>query len=353
MKVKKLFLLGTVALLLVPNSVNAFSEKTITEYSNGIVKVIEGKVSEEDEILNRYSEDIEINGNKYIVSNVGREKTNENTKEESKSFTEILNINNEDKIREHFGDVYQYEDSDYAGTLKLSNVEVKTLNQGSYEEIDEKTIQFSGYSQNDLNDINKETTINGITYYLINVKWNIETSQNIDNQEVPQTYSGTMIYQTVLTRKNPDKYEVTATFTGEVDRKDFIYNYSIYYEPVKEKNKPVENEPETYDNSDEYRKIIISGIGIAGIILALLLNKNTKVYNKTDKGYKLIGRYNVNKAEDVINITNNYYKTKSNIYSIKLDEKTYKKLKDKTIYLQIKKYKKPVIVNKQYIEILM
>ena len=179
MNVKKIFLIGTVTLLLFQNPVNAYFEKNITEHSNGIVKIVEGTASEENTILNKYAKDIEIAGKKYSVSSVERRETDENTKEEIKILTKVLDTNNKEKIKSYFGETYQYENTDYSGTLKLSNIEVQALEQGNYEVIDEKQIQFNNYQQNDLNNIEKEIKINDITYYLINVNWNVETSELI------------------------------------------------------------------------------------------------------------------------------------------------------------------------------
>lgn len=345
MNVKRMFLLGAATLLIFQNQVNAYTEKEMTEYTNGIVKEIQANVSEENIILDSFTKDIEIDGKMYAVESVEREKTNENIKIETMQKTEILSTKNEEKIKQHFGESYKYEDEEFKGELPLTNIEIKVIDQGSYEVIDEKRIEFNGYSQNDLNDIAKEKQINNITYYLINVDWQVENSETVDNQQVPTSYKGTMIYQTVLTKKNPSKYKVTVTYEGEVEKIDTIYNYSVFYKPIEE----VIEEPQ--DNA--IVPIIISGLGIGLLAIFLLSNYNIKIYNKTDNGYKLIGKFKITNKNKVIDITKYQYKVSSNMYSLKLKKSLYRKMKDKLIFIQIKNIKKQVYVNTPYMEILI
>lgn len=349
MNVKKICLLGSMVLLLFQhNVVNAYEEKNTTQYKNGVVTVIQGSLSEENTILEDFTKEIEINGTLYTTSSIERNETNNNTKIETKQKTEILNTRNEEIIKKHFENTYLFEDEEFKGELPITNIEVKSIGQGNYEEIDEKRIDFEGYSQNDLNNVEKEITLNNIKYYLIKVDWKPEKVEIIDNQEVPLSYQGTMIYQTVLIKKNPDKYEITVTYSGEVKRTDTIYEYSILYQPVVEEN--IENKPKEND----IVPLIISGIGVGIIIFILLINKgNIKVYNKTDKGNKLITRFKVGDKNKMIDITKYQYKTSSNIYCLKLNNKLYEKMKNKTIYLQIDKIKKQVYINAQYIEIII
>lgn len=346
MNVKRIFLLGTIVLLFSQYPVKAYTEKDITQYSNGIVKTVEGCVSEENQILNDFEKEIMVNGELYNVSTIERELAEENTKEETKQKTEILNTNKIENIKKHFGETYSFENEEYKGELLLDNTEVKVIDQGSYEEIDEKRIDFNNYSQNDLNDIAKEKVINKKTYYLINVDWQVEKSETIDNQEVPISYKGVMIYQTVLTKKNPSKYEVTVFYKGNVERKDSIYKYSILYEPVKDENPIVEE--------NKILPIIISGLGIGIFVVILLINSgNIKVYNKTDTGYKCIGKFKITNKNKVIDISKQHFKTNSNMYSLKLSKSLYRKIKNETIFVQISKYKKQIYVNSQFIEFII
>ena len=134
MNVKRIFLLGAATLLIFQNQVNAYTEKDYTEYTNGIVKEIQANISEENMILESFTKEIEINGKMYTVESVEREKTKENIKIETMQKTEVLTTKNEDKIKQHFGESYLYEDEEFKGELPLTNIEIKTIDQGSYEE---------------------------------------------------------------------------------------------------------------------------------------------------------------------------------------------------------------------------
>lgn len=348
MNLKKVCLLGSIALILLQGQVKAYEEKNITEYTNGIVTTVQGTISEESEIVQDYAKDIIVNGKPYTTSSVERNEFSDNIKTESKQKVEVLNTNNEEKIRSYFGNTYLFEDEEYKGELPITDIQIRTIDQGSYEEIDEKKINFNNYSQNDLIEIAKEITLNNKTYYLINVNWKAEKAEVIDNQEVPKTYQGTMIYQTVLTKKNPSKYEVTVTYSGNVSKKDTIYEYSILYQPVEI--------PEVVEEKEEINivPIIISGLGIGIVALLVFLGlENIKVYNKTDKGNKLIGKFRINKDKKIIDITKYQYKTSSNIYCLKLNNSLYRQIKGKPIYLQVGQIKKLVYINAQYVEIII
>ena len=113
MNVKRIFLLGTAALLLFQNQVNAYTEKEMTEYTNGFVKEIQANISEENIILNSFTKDIEINGKMYAVESVEREKTKDNIKNETIQKTEILNTKSDEKIKQYFGETHTYKDEEF------------------------------------------------------------------------------------------------------------------------------------------------------------------------------------------------------------------------------------------------
>lgn len=348
MNVKRICLFGSIALILLQGQVKAYEEKDVTEYTNKIVTIVQGASSEENQILQDYAKDIIVNGKTYTTNSVEKNELSDNIKNESRQKTEILNTNNEEKIKKHFGVTYLFEDDSYKGELPITDIKTRAIDQGSYEEIDEKKINCNNYSKNDLIEIAKEITLNNKTYYLINVNWKAEKVQVIDNQEVPITYQGTMIYQTVLTKKNPSKYEVTVTYSGNVAKKDTMYEYSILYQPVEI--------PQVVEKKEEINivPIMISGLGIGIVSLLVILGLgNIKVYSKTDKGNKLIGKFRISKDKKIIDITKYQYKTSSNIYCLKLNKSLYKTMKDKPIYLQVGQIKKLIYINAQYVEVII
>ncbi|MDO5555135.1 MAG: hypothetical protein Q4G09_00330 [Clostridia bacterium] len=342
MNVKRIVLLLIVALFSIQYQVNGYVEIDTIEYEKKRFKtIVEGNFSEENKIIEAFSKDIQIDGIMYTTESIEKTKSNSNFKEKTDQKQELLNTNNHEEIKKHFGEMLYYEDSNYKGELKITDIKFETITQGTYEEVDEKKIEFTGYSQNDLNQILKEKKINNTTYYLINVDWQVEDTETIDNQEIPKKYKGVMIYQTILNKKNPDKYNVIVTYSGEVERIDPIYNYSIYYTPI------------TIDKPKETIPIIISGIGIGILTLLLFLKGNVKVYNKNTKGFKYLGKFKINEKNKVIDITKYQNKVNSNIYSLKINKKLYEKMKNKLIYIKIGKFKKQVYINNRYIEIII
>ena len=241
---------------------------------------------------------------------------------------------------------------EYEGDIPITNININTINHGQYQELREKKIEFNDYSKNDLDNIKKEITDGNETYYLINVDWQVENTETIDNQEVPKSYKGTMLYQTVVAINNPNTYEVTVTYKGNVSKKEKEYRYTALY--VKEEiPEPVIEEEEK--DSIIVPTIIVSGIGIGlGVLIFLLSNKNATIYNKTDSGYRTIGRFKLQgNNENVIDISKYNHKIDSNIYSLKLNKSIYEKLKGKIIYVKIENISKPLTINNQFIEFII
>ena len=125
------------------------------------------------------------------IKSINKEETNQNYISKEKSKTEILDNSNEQYIRNYFGNSENFDDGEYKGTLVISNIDIQNINNGYYEKIDEKKLNFNNYNDNDLNNISKEITIDNVKYYLINVEWEADQIQNIDGENVPLTYKGT------------------------------------------------------------------------------------------------------------------------------------------------------------------
>ena len=138
------------------------------------------------------------------IKSINKEETNQNYISKEKSKTEILDNSNEQYIRNYFGNSENFDDGEYKVTLVIYNIDIQNINNGYYEKIDEKKLNFNNYNDNDLNNISKEITIDNVKYYLINVEWEADQIQNIDGENVPLTYKGTQIYQTKKKVKNPD-----------------------------------------------------------------------------------------------------------------------------------------------------
>ena len=304
--------------------------------------------SEESEFLSSIQQEYEENNDKYKLINYFKDEDEKNTKVVTAYKTGIIDSNKKETIIEHFGDNLNYEDNEYSGTILLIDYEIKTISNGKYEAIDEKKIGFSKYSRNDLDRIEKEKKINGIIYSLINVNWENDEVEIIDNQEVPKSYKGTMIYQAVVTRDNPYSYEITVKYEGNVNKKDPVYLYTMEYEKIEEEQV---NQEEQKDYT--VPAIIISGLGIALVIICFIDKSTAKVYVKTDNGYKLIRIVRLNKKHNTVNLINYKHKTITNMYAIKTTNGFYNHNKNMLIKVKKDNITKNVYLNSAYIDFIL
>ena len=331
---------GLLAMCLMSN-VYATDNKTINKT---ILK------SEESSFLTSIEQEMEENETKYKLANYFKEDETENSKIVTAYKKDVIKSNTKESIISHFGDNLNYEDEEYSGVIALKDYDIKTISNGKYEAIDEKKINFNKYSKNDLDNIEKEKVIGGVTYSLINVNWKNDETENIDGQEVPITYKGTMIYQAVVTRNNPYSYEITVTYEGSVERKDPIYLYTLEYEKIQE-------EPiiEIIEETKDYTvpTIIISGLGIALVVVYCIGKTTARVYVKTDNGFKLIRVVRLSKKHNTINLSNYKHKTVTNMFAIKTTNGFYNK--NQNILIKIKKDKitKNVYLNSAYIDFIL
>mgnify|MGYP000067228892 FL=1 len=318
----------------------ANENKTKTEYV--ISQSEESKFLEE--IYKTEKDDLKI-------KSIDKKVSDQNYIDKEITETKTLNKSNEDYIRNQFGETKDFNDGEYKGTLSISNIDVKTIKNGYYEKINEQVFSFENFTDNDLNNIEKEININNTKYYLINVEWEPENVQEIDNENVPITYKGKKIYQTVKTLANPDTYKVTVTYSGKAEKIDTIYNYKINYE--KEVEEPTE-EPKQEEKEDKQinKFIIVSGIGLTAILMYLLKGKNIYFYAKNNNGFKLIKTEKLSDKKVSIDISN-CYRSSENVYAIKINPLTFKKFKGRTISIVQRNKKKDIVLWNNYYEIKM
>ena len=320
-------------------------------YATDSNKIINKEIlkSEESTFISSIQQEIEENDNKYKLFNYSKQEDEENSKVVTAYKKDIIKNNTKEAIINHFGNNLDYDDGEYSGTITLKDYDVKTISNGKYEAIDEKKINFSKYSKNDLDNIEKEKNINGTIYYLINVNWENDETEIIDGQEVPLTYKGTMIYQAVVTKNNPFSYEITVTYEGNVSKKDPMYLYTLEYERVKEEPVVINEEKTDYT----IPAIIISGLGIALVIIYLIGKNTVQVYVKTDKGFKLLRVVRLSKKNNLINLSNYKHKTVTNMFAIKTTNRFYNKNKNMLIKIKKDKITKNVYLNSAYIDFIV
>lgn len=296
--------------------------------------------SEENDFLQQIYDAKETN---LRIKNIEKTESEDNFTIKEKSETKILENKNELYIKEKFSESVEYNDGEYHGILSISNIESESIYNGYYERINEERIPFNSYTDNDLNNIEKEIEINGTIYYLINVNWEADKTETIDGEMIPVTYKGEKVYQTIQRIENPYTYRITVTYSGQVEKINTIYEYKITYE---------ENVKEIIGNEKDKTKpiIIISGVGL--VLLMILLNiKNVFVYSKSDKGFRLIKRARLSNKNMIIDISKCKNKSKYGIYAIKINKIALKKLKGRTISFVSGNKKKDIILWNDYYEI--
>lgn len=351
MKVAKIILFSiSILILFGTTNVKAYKEEELQNENNNLVKNIVANLSEEDNVIDLLNRDITINNDIYKVITIEKSKNEAIKKNITEEKKEILQTNSQEYIKKHFGETFLYEDEEFKGEIPLTHININEIDKGQYQEIRDKKIEFSNYSKNDLNNIKKEITDNDLTYYLINVDWDIDKIETIDNQEVPKSYKGTMLYQTIVTIDNPSQYEVTATYEGQAIKKDEEYTYKAIYQ--KQQN---DIEQPMQEQTNITSVIIISGLGIGMLILSyLIFSKNVIVYNKTGFGFKVISSFKLGKDKNNdIDLSRYNYKIESNIYALKLKKGIYEDLKGKVVNIKIKNITKQITINERFIEFII
>ena len=336
---KKKYLIIPIILIIITCNVKCFA-RTNNEI---ITKAFQTTQNAEKEFLNEiYNTETE----NMKIKNLDKEISEDNYRVKEIIETKELASQDRDYITQQFGEKQSYNDGEYQGELTISDIKIETINNGSYQEIDEKVLDFTNYSDNDLINIEKEITLDNTIYYLINVNWEADSTETIDGETIPKTYKGTKIYQTVKTIANPNTYKVTVTYSGTIEKINTIYDYTVTYE-----NKVEELQEEKEDNNIIVPVLIISGLGLAILLIGLFNIKNTYVYSKTSKGFKLIKREKINDKNVLIDISNCKNKSKENIYAIKINKMAFNKLKGRTISIILETKKKDIILWNNYYEI--
>lgn len=336
---KKKYLIIPIILIIITCNVKCFASTN----NEIITKEFQTTQNAEKEFLNEiYNTETE----NMKIKNLDKEISEDNYRVKEIIETKELTNQDRDYITQQFGEKQSYNDGEYQGELTISDIKIEIINNGSYQEIDEKVLDFTNYSDNDLINIEKEITLDNTTYYLINVNWEADSTETIDGEIIPKTYKGTKIYQTVRTIANPNTYKVTVTYSGTIEKINTIYDYTVTYE-----NKVEELQEEKEDNNIIVPVLIISGLGLAILLIGLFNIKNTYVYSKTSKGFKLIKREKINDKNVLIDISNCKNKSKENIYAIKINKMAFNKLKGRTISIILGTKKKDIILWNNYYEI--
>lgn len=262
----------------------AVTEVGTKENENIYQRTVKLTKDEEKDFLNKLNDKITINGEEFQLESKSKiTEDSEKTKEVTKNIqtNTLYDTNNKNSIMRRLKQTIEYNEGGYKGNIDLYNILIETVPQGNYEQIDYLDIDFMGYTQNELATVEKEITRNGVNWNLINVDWNVETTTEIDETNVPKTYSGVKHYQRVGTYSYPDKYRITAVYTGIVEKQNPESIYQITYNKViKEEPKIEEKEEPIQEKMNENEAILFVGTIGFTVVLGIILFKNRKKLNE-------------------------------------------------------------------------
>lgn len=272
---------------------------------------------EKNKLKNNLTED----GIEYQFSTYEKEEVKDSKTETKVVEKQNLRNNTEEYLKNNFPQEVNFNENGYEGTLILQNFDVQVVDQGTYEILDTKTITISNVDENDLDKVEKERIINGTRYYLIRTDWSVSNNITIDNTEVPTKYNGVSTYQAVLTREYPDLYNVKANYTGSVEKVNKDVKYKVSYNKIE-----IAEEKE-----NNYIPVIIGGMSIIVLIaMYFIFRGNATIYNNVEGQFVKLAKIRIRKNKKIY--LNKYaYKIKSNNYKLKINEKSFNKLKDTTI----------------------
>ena len=130
-------------------------------YATDSNKIINKSVlgSEESTFVSSIQKEVEENNVKYKLSDYSKQDDEQNSKVVTAYKKDTIKSNTKESIINHFGESLDYDNEEYSGTITLKDYEIKTISNGKYEAIDEKKKNFSKYSKNDLDKMEKKKNI--------------------------------------------------------------------------------------------------------------------------------------------------------------------------------------------------
>ena len=296
--------------------------------TNYIDKVYSVEQTDEQKFFNELQHEITINDIKYayVDKKIENQDTIE-TKDIETTKTCVLNTNNREKIIETLGMTIDYNEDGYIGTYTLDadSINVITHNNGYYDKLIEKTVEYTDLSKNDLDYIQKQITEKNKTLDLLDTKWEITETEKIGEASVGSQYKAICYYATKERVYRPNTYTVTAKYIGTAE-KEIVKPLKITVS-YKEENTEIDKVEETENNI-----IPILG-GTSGVVIflggLLLFMKNVKVYNYQNGKWTYIGKALLLKGK--LRLDKFRSKEVTNKYRIELSKNLTKKYKDKTI----------------------
>lgn len=341
---KKIIITVTLLIVMLFQSIYASTLISDTQKDNAIYREYEVDKQENDNFYNDLDENIEVENEQYkkieyTVSGGNIEDTI-NVTDSKETITKTNSIN---EILNYLPREMVYSKDGYVGNtiLDIDNIKVTEIYNGYYEEYVEDTKQYFDLNKNDMDYIPKEIKKDGVTLYLINVDWYTQTTKKTGENIITDLYRGEALYRGVKRIYNPLTYRVIAGYSGTATKEvEKPYIYTVKYEKIEDKE-----EMKVGEEQNIVAPILInttSGIFVVVIIL-LFTNRNVKVYNLQHGRYKYLGRVKLRKS--VIDLNNLKKNVFGNRYKFVLNNRAYKKYKNKNITI-----KKDNIVKTHYID---
>lgn len=332
---KKSLLLFIIPILLI--STNVFA----TETNKNITKTIVVNKLEENDFFSNLEKSIVVDNIKYNLEDIQKqdlEKITTKVMEQTKTIE--ISTNNKDKILEKFEESINYNDGDFSGTLYLceNTLNVTTIKHGTYEKIFTINKEYTGLDKSDLDYIPKEIKKDGYTYSLTQCDWTITENKNIENVSIPKKYTAHTTYKTVKILEHPYTYNCKITYIGDVNRASVEnVQYTVIYKQEEQKEKVNEN-----------KTSVLPYLGCTGIFLVVIffLIPNAKIMNYYNGKYQTIKHIRVSAINPKVNLKH-LTKAKTNVFSIKFNNRLNKRLAGKSVTIITPKatYKK-MIINK-------
>ena len=311
-----------VLILLIPMimlSITSFANNVV---DNTITKTIEIKEVNENQIS--IDEKIEYLGESFLLSDVNKEKIAKPTKKIEEKKELELTTDNKEEVLSNFSKILQYNDDEYEGELKLieDSLEIKTINNGTYEKVYTINKEYNNLENNDLINIPKEIMNTSIIYILTHCDWNISETIDIDNITIPKKYTAKATYKGIKTLEYPYTYNCIVTYSGDLIKKDYndLKYTLIYTKDIKEKTS------------------ILPILGSTGvfILFIFLIFPNAKIQNYVDGNYRTLRYIKVFKRNPKVNLK--YFpNAKTNAFNIEFSNNISEKLKGQFISIETPK----------------
>ncbi len=313
MNKKILFLIIPVILF----GITVFAKEN-SQVENTIIKTIETTEKEEQQTIDLIDETVEYLGEKYVLSDVKKEKINSLTKEIHETKKLELSTNNKEEILSNFPKSIVY-DNEYYGELQQINdsLKISTIHHGTYEKVFTLQKQYTNLENNDLANIPKEIFQNGTVYVLTNCRWLITENQAIANIVTPKIYTADTIYSGVKKLEYPYTYMCSLEYKGNVYQKDYNdLKYTLTY---------------IRDTNNE-KAPILPILGSAGVFIIVLffVFPNAKIKNYYKGNYKILKSIKVSSKKPIVDLRN-LPAANSNVFLIEFNKRISKKLQGKFI----------------------